>query len=334
MSPAAGGDWDLVALGEVMLRMAPPRFERLRTARRLDVVVAGAQFNVCADLARLGRSTTFLTQLPASDLGLLAADACRAHGVDLSHARTIPGARMGLNFLEFALAPRAPINVFDRQGSAASRIDEASFDWAAALRGSRYAHTDGILPGIGPGTLAAARTFLREARAQGARTTFDLNYRAHVWRLEDARAAWADLLTLVDIVVVNPAVTATVFGFEGDDEAVARYYADRFGCRTVLVTRREIDGGLHGTWRSLALHDGEIAAGRPASFEVVDRFGTGDAFLAGFLHAHVAHDLEFSLSFANAACALAHTIEGDVLQADHEEVLAIMNGDVDLRVRR
>jgi 2-dehydro-3-deoxygluconokinase len=325
---------DMVGLGEVMLRMAPPRFERLRRTTRLDVVVAGAQLNVCAAMARLGRSTTFLTALPANDLGTLAVDTCRAHGVDMSHVLRPHGARMGLNFLEFAVAPRAPLAIFDRAGSAASTIDEHSFDWRRLVAGARYAHTDGIFPGVGTGTLAATRAFLAAAREAGAQTTFDLNYRQHVWSPHDARAAWEQLLPLVDVLVASPGVAQEVFGYNDADEDLARRFADTYGIATVLVTRREIRGGMAGRWSSLGYVADHVIRGRPVDFEVIDRFGTGDAFLAGYLHAVVDHGPEDALHYANAACALAHTVEGDVLQASHEEVLAIMHGDIDLRVRR
>src|SRR5579864_4610156 len=91
--------YDLVSLGEVMLRMSPPKFERLRRARSLDIQVAGAQLNVAADLARLGKKTAFLSKLPANELGQLAYDTCLSYGVDMSHVQMITGARMGVNYL-------------------------------------------------------------------------------------------------------------------------------------------------------------------------------------------------------------------------------------------
>src|SRR5260221_11933536 len=98
--------YDLLSLGEVMLRMSPPRFHRLRRATNLDVYVAGSQLNVAANLARLGKHTAFLSKLPDNDLGLLAYDTCTSYGVDMRYVRMMPGARMGVNYLEFPAAPR------------------------------------------------------------------------------------------------------------------------------------------------------------------------------------------------------------------------------------
>src|SRR5215510_2029537 len=112
--------YDLVSLGEVMLRMSPPRFQRLRRASTLDIYVAGSQLNVAANLARLGKRTAFLTKLPDNELGLLAYDTCLSYGVDMSHVPLTPDTRMGVNYLEFTVTPRTGVTVYDRQNSAAS----------------------------------------------------------------------------------------------------------------------------------------------------------------------------------------------------------------------
>ena len=125
---------DLVSLGEVMLRMSPPRYERLRQATRLDVRVAGSQLNVAANLAQLGKRTAFVSKLPANELGLLARGACQGYGVDVSHLQLVEGARMGVNYLEFGATPRAEVAVYDRAGSAASSIAASDFAWTEITR--------------------------------------------------------------------------------------------------------------------------------------------------------------------------------------------------------
>ncbi|MBL8155496.1 MAG: sugar kinase, partial [Anaerolineae bacterium] len=170
----------LVSLGEVMLRMSPPRFQRLRTTRSLDVHVAGAQLNVAADFARLGGQGVFVSKLPANELGQLAYDTCLSYGVDMHHVQMIPGARMGINYLEFSLSPRTPVAIFDRQGSAASTIGPDDFEWQAVFSGAQYAHVDGIVPGLSEGCRAATQRYLQTARDLGVTTTFDVNYREHL----------------------------------------------------------------------------------------------------------------------------------------------------------
>ena len=329
---------DLVSLGEVMLRMSPPKHERLRQATQLDVRVAGSQLNVAADLAQLGMKTIFVSKLPANELGLLARNACQGYGVDVSHLMLVEGGRMGVNYLEFGATPRAGATVYDRAGSAASSIAAGDFAWGDITRGARLAYTDGIFPGLGAGCFEATLAFLAAAREQGAVTCFDVNYREHLWTVECARAAWQELLPLVDILATNRSVSEQVFGFEGSDEDLLARYHDAFGCRTVCLTHREMFGVLHGAWSSAALHEGTVFQGRRYEFDVVDRFGTGDAWFAGFLYGYLERELEgdvqVALDFGDALCALAHTIEGDVARVSAEEVIPLLAAEPDLRVRR
>lgn len=329
--------YDLVSLGEVMLRMSPPKYERLRRTRSLDVQVAGAQLNVAANLARLGKKTAFLSKLPANELGLLARDTCLSYGVDMSHVQMIPGARMGVNYLEFTATPRVGVTVFDRQNSAASTISPGNFDLANILSGTKLAYTDGIVPGLSDTCYDAVIEYLKAARQLGCTTCFDVNYREHIWTEAKARECWEALLPLVDIIVTSRSVSENVFGWgkEETDEDIVRHYHDSFGCTLVCLTMREIMGVLRGAWSSIALYNGQIVRGRRFEFDVIDRYGTGDAFFAGLLYGYLERgDAEYALNFGNAACALAHTIEGDVLHASADEVKAIMNGDINLRVRR
>ncbi len=326
--------YDVISLGEVMLRMSPPRFERLRNARQLDVHVAGAQLNVAANLARLGKRAAFLSKLPANEFGLLARDTCASYGVDMQHVPLVPGTRMGINYLEFTTTPRVPVTIFDRQGSAASTITSADFDWPTLLPQTRIAHTDGIFPGLSEGCQAAALTFLQTARASGCLTSFDLNYREHLWTPDAARRCWENLLPYVDVLVASGNVSETVFGFSGTDEHVMRRYAEAFGCKVVCFTARELFGVERGAWQSSALAEGQLYQGRRYEFEVVDRYGTGDAFLAGFLYGYVECGVRFGLDFGNAACALSHTTEGDVIQFSAADVLPLLSETIDLRVRR
>jgi 2-dehydro-3-deoxygluconokinase len=325
---------DLVSLGEVMLRLSPPKYERLRQATRLDVAVAGSQLNVAANFAQLGGTAAFVSQLPANELGALARDTCRGYGVDVSHLRLGAGGRMGVNYVEFGATPRAGVAIYDRAGSAASLIAPADFDWAEITRGARLAYTDGIFPGLGAGCFEATLAFLAAARAQGAITCFDVNYREHLWTVERARAAWQEILPLVDILATNRSVSELVFGYEGTDETLLTAYRDSFGCRTVCLTQREMFGVLRGAWSSKALHEGVEVQGRRYEFDVVDRFGTGDAWFAGFLYGTLAGHVQFALDFGDALCALAHTIEGDVARIAAAEVLPLLAAEHDLRVRR
>ena len=224
--------------------------------------------------------------------------------------------------------------VYDRAGSAASSITAGDFAWVEVIQGARLAYTDGIFPGLGVGCFEATLAFLTAAREQGALTCFDVNYREHLWSIERARDAWREILPLVDILATNRSVSELVFGFTGSDGELLTHYHDAFGCGTVCLTTREMSGVLRGAWSSRARHEGTVLQGRRYEFDVVDRFGTGDAWFAGFLYGYLERDVQFALDFGDALCALAHTIEGDVARISAAEVMPLLTAEPDLRVRR
>lgn len=332
--------YDLIALGEPLLRLSPPKHIQLRRAASFDACVVGSQLNVAANLARLGKRTALLTRLPDGPLGLLALDAIRGYGVETSHIRLVPGGKLGVTYVEFSAAPRPPLAVYDRAGSAAAGTTAADFEWDALCGETSAVYTDGIFPGLARGCREAALEFLTVARRLGRLTCFDLNYREHLWTPASAREAWSELLPLADIVITNRNVSETVFGFRGksesDDEGLLRQYADRFGCRLVCLTRRESLGLARGAWSSTALSAAGVFHGRRREFDIVDRYGTGDAFVAGLLFAQLERpgDVAYALDFGGALCALSHTIEGDVAHVAPADVAAAMGEEVDLRLRR
>lgn len=330
-------EFDLVSLGEPLLRLSPPGFGQLRRASSFDVQVAGAQYNMAADLANLGRRTALVTKLPDNPLGMLVVDTCRSNGIDTRYVRLVPGARMGVTYVEFSVAPRAPLSVFDRAGSAASSISPDDFDWDEILAKTSHVYTDGIFPGLSSSCCEAAVFFFDAAKRKGRVTCFDVNYRAHLWTPNAAHVAWSRVLANVDILVTNQGVSELVFGFAGSDEDIMRRYAGEFGCKVVCLTSREIHGLQKGAWKSLALVRGEVVHGRRFEFDIVDRYGTGDAWFAGFLHAYMetgGENIEYALNFANGLCALSHTTFGDVAHFMPQDVKAILGNETDLRVKR
>lgn len=326
--------YDLISLGEPLLRLSPPGFTQLRRTSSLDLFVVGSQLNVAANLARLGSKTAFLTKVPSNPLGQLTIDSCSSYGIDVSHIKTLDGGKMGVTYVEFSAAPRTALAVYDRAGSAASTITPDDFDWDDLLFRSRFAFTDGIFSGLSPTCSAATDAFFDSAKRCGCMTCFDVNYRQHLWTEESAKVAWSRTLHQVDILVTNRDVSERIFGYSGTDEELMRAYSESFGCKVVCLTSREIHGLQRGAWNSKAYSGGTSHEGQRIEFNIVDRYGTGDAWFAGFLYGYSEGDLQFALNFGNAACALAHTIEGDIAHITDSDVRSIMDGKADLRVKR
>jgi 2-dehydro-3-deoxygluconokinase len=295
----------------------------------------GAQWNVAADLAQLGKKTAFLSRLPENELGAWAIAQSAALGVDMSQVILTPNSRIGVIFVEFGAEPRGHGHLYDRVGSAASQMTAADYDWEQVLSGTRLAYTDGVFPGIGKGCLEAALSFARATKKVNGKLCFDVNYRQSLWKPEEAHRVYREILPYVDILVTNRDVSEGIFGYRGSDEELLRQWQTDFGCELVCMTARESMGSLHGAWSSMALNQGTLYRGRRMEYEVVDRFGTGDAFLAGMLKGYLDElPIDAALEFGNASCALAHTVEGDPLIVSPGEVAAFIKDGYDARTRR
>lgn len=313
--------YDLVSIGESMLRLTPPKFERLRRMSSLDVHMCGSQQNIAANVARLGLKTAFLTKLPDSELGHYALDFCMSCGVDASHIKLVDDARMGLNFIEFGCTPRNSKAIYDRKGSAASTMMPSDFDFESILCNTRIAYTDGIMPGLSQNCLKTIMAYLQCAKAAGCKIAFDINYREHLWSVEVAKKVYEEILELVDILIVGKWHSKIIFGIEGTEEEVIKQFADKYSCSIVAMTLRNDVSVTNCDWNSLVCHEGAIIKGEPYTIDVVDRFGGGDAWCGGFLAALLREEtVEEAVNLGNAACALHNTTPGDVAHFTYEEV--------------
>src|SRR6266850_2151248 len=174
--------YDIVTLGEVLVRLAIPSPARFETARQLDLQIGGAEANVAAACARLGLTAAWVSALPANPWGERVRRELAGHGVDCAYVQTTEGARIGTYFLEYGVPPRPVRVLYDRRDSAFARLTPAEVDWAP-LRGARLVHLTGITPALGDSARALVERALREAST----VSFDVNYRATLWSPEQAR---------------------------------------------------------------------------------------------------------------------------------------------------
>ncbi|HVL11892.1 MAG TPA: sugar kinase [Gemmata sp.] len=325
---------DVIAFGEVMVRLAPPHFQRLEQARALDVEVGGAEFNTAAGLARLGRSAAWVSQLPDNPLGRLVANRVREVGVSDEFVRYAPDARCGLYFLEFGAAPRASSILYDRKDSAAAQMRRGVFDWPAIFAGAKWFHVTGITAALSVWAAEAVDEAMHAARAAGVRVSVDLNYRAKLWGREQAAAVMAELLPLCDVLIASEADAEHLFGITGEDfTEVAEGLVEKFRVSTVVGTRREADLVWKNRFAAVAYSGGQTHESAWYEVEIVDRLGAGDALAAGLIHGLLDGDLKKGLDYGAAMGALKHTIPGDIPWIAKEEVEAVLSGQ-GLRIRR
>jgi 2-dehydro-3-deoxygluconokinase len=353
--------WDLVALGEVMLRLDPGD-ERIHTARQFRAWEGGGEYNVARGLSRcFGAETTIVTAFADNPVGRLIEDLVRQGGVDRSHVRWVPydgigrTVRNGLNFTERGFGVRGAVGSSDRANTAASQMTADDVDWEAIFgrEGARWFHTGGVFAALSdttPGVIDAATS---AARRNGTVVSFDLNYRESLWRALGGGAAAQRVLTRlvasVDVLIGNEEDFVAALGLDvaGVDASFDRLEADAYAAmltataerfpnlRAIAVTLRVARTASRNDWGALLWSDGVVyPATTRRDLDILDRIGGGDSFASGLIHGYLAgHPPEVAVEYGAAHGALAMTTPGDTSMATLAEVEALMAG-TGARVRR
>ncbi len=318
--------YDVVGIGEVLLRLASRAPYRLEQARELDVSFGGTEANVLCALARLGLRTAWISALPVNPWGERLGRELRGHGVDTGHVVWRERGRIGTYFLEYGVGPR-PIRVlYDRQDSAFTTLTEDEVDWAV-VRQSRLLHLTGITPALGERPRALVERAVEEAHAGGAVVALDVNHRAALWSAADARGYLESLIPRVQLLFVGQEDARRVFQLDGEPEAVAEGLRRRAPKAIVALTL--------GDRGSVVLADRPFRPTRLYALDVVaDRVGAGDAFAAGFLYGLLAtRDVQHAVDCGTALAALKCTMWGDVALVRPGELEELM-AQPDARIRR
>ena len=313
------GVTDLVTFGETMLRLSPPRGERLETATEFDVQAGGAESNVAVGAARLGADAVWLSKLPESSVGRRIVAELRSHGVQTGVAWTDPNEnRVGTYYLEHGGEPRGMNVIYDRADAAITTVEPDELP-TEALESASHFHTTGITPALSERAAETTTLLLRAAGETGATRSFDLNYRAKLWDSETARATYEALFEHVDTLFVPKRDAREVLDRTGNAVEIAHGLASAFDFETVIVTR--------GSEGAVALRNGEVNEQDVFGAETFDPIGTGDAFVAGYLTKRIAgDDIADALEWAAAAAALKRTIGGDVAVITPEDVASVVDG--------
>ena len=359
--PAEDCRWDLVALGEVMLRLDPGE-GRIATARNLRVCEGGGEYNVARGLRRcFGLRTAVVTALADNPVGRLVEDLMLQGGVDQSHVSWVPydgvgrEVRNGLNFTERGFGVRGAVGCSDRGNTAVSQLRPGDVDWDEifAREGARWFHCGGIFAALGGSTADVAAEAMASARRHGTIVSYDLNYRPSLWKSiggqERAREVNRMLAPLVDVMLGNEEDFSAALGFpvEGVDENLSELDPRRFGqmmasvCDSysnlvvVATTLRAVRSASRNDWSAVCWADGRLheSVTRPG-LEILDRVGGGDSFASGLIFGLLSgFDAQKALEYGAAHGALAMTTPGDVSMATRAEVEALVRGST-ARVQR
>ena len=344
--------WDIVSLGEVMLRLDPGD-GRVHTTRNFQVWEGGGEYNVARGLKRcFGLEATVVTAFADNAVGRLVQDLIYQGGVDQSHIKWVKfdgvgrTVRNGLNFTERGFGVRAAAGCSDRGHTAVSQLKAGEIDWEQIFKaeGARWFHTGGIFCALSETTPDVAREAMEAARKHGAIISYDLNYRDSLWRSiggrERAVAVNRELAPLVDVMIGNEEDFTAALGFEveGVDEQHSKLDVSNFrkmikkavgefsNFKVVATTLRNAKTATVNDWGAICYAGGEFyEAPVRENLEIFDRVGGGDSFASGLIYGFLTgRGPQWAVECGAAHGALAMTTPGDTTMATLAEVERVM----------
>lgn len=353
--------WDLVSLGEVMLRLDPGD-ERIHTTRTFKAWEGGGEYNVARGLKRcFGLQTAIVTAFADNPVGRLIQDFIYQGGVDQSHVKWVPydgvgrSVRNGLNFTERGFGIRAALGCSDRGHTATSQLKPGDINWDEIFgrEGARWFHTGGIFAALSETTPSVAKEAMHSARKHGAVISYDLNYRESLWKAiggkKRAQEVNRELASYVDVMIGNEEDFTAALGFdvEGMDENLSKLDPENFrrmiekavaaypNFKVVATTLRNAKTASFNDWGAVCYSDGVLhRATTRENLHILDRVGGGDSFASGLVYGFlIGREAQWAVECGAAHGALAMTTPGDTTMATVAEVEKVMKG-VSARVAR
>jgi len=345
--------WDLISLGEVMLRLDPGE-KRIWTTRQFEVFEGGGEYNVARGLKRcFGLDTALVTVFADNSIGRLLEDLINQGGVDQSLVRWVPydgvgrTARNGLNFTERGFGVRPALGCSDRGHTAISQLKPGEIDWENifARLGARWFHTGGIFCALSASTPEVAMEAIQAARKHGVIVSYDLNYRDSLWKANGgqkrAQEVNRKIAPYVDVMLGNEEDFSAALGFAvpGADQHLADFQVQGFKkmieaavgeypFKVVATTLRKAKTATKNHWGAICYHEGQFfQATERENLEILDRVGGGDSFASGLIYGFLAgKDAKWAVECGAAHGALAMTTPGDTSMVTLAEVERLMKG--------
>ena len=354
IKPAGSGTFDLLALGEIMLRLDPGE-GRVRTARQFQVHEGGGEYNVARGLRRcFGLKTAVATAFADNDIGRLLEDFVMQGGVATEFIKWLPFDGVGritrnaLNFTERGFGVRGAVGIPDRGHTAASQLKPGDFDWDHIFGelGVRWLHTGGIFAALSDTTPKLVIEAVQAAKKHGTMVSYDLNYRPSLWKSiggqKRAQEVNREIAKYVDVMIGNEEDFTASLGFqvEGADEHLLHIDVTAFkkmietavktfpNFKATATTLRAAKTATINDWAAVAWMDGKFYESRTyPDLEILDRVGGGDSFASGLIYGLMTTgDAQKAVDYGAAHGALAMTTPGDTSMASKDEVEKLMKG--------
>lgn len=346
--------YDIVSLGEVMLRLDPGE-GRIRTTRQFCVWEGGGEYNVARGLRRcFGLRGAIVTAFAQNDVGLLMEDLILQGGLDTSLIKWVDydgigrSVRNGLNFTERGFGIRGAVGCSDRGYTAASQMKAEDIDWDDLFgkQGVRWFHSGGIFAGLSETTPEVVITAMRKAKEHGTIISYDLNYRPSIWEAvgghEACQRVNKEIAKYVDVMIGNEEDFTTCLGLEvpGMDEHVTNIQTESFkkminqataefpNFKATGTTLRTVKTATVNDWGAICWSNGKFyEATHREGLEIMDRIGGGDSFASGFIYGLMElNDAQQAVEYGAAHGALAMTTPGDTTMASLKEVQKQVDG--------
>lgn len=346
--------WDLVSLGEIMLRLDPGDM-RIRTTRNFRIWEGGGEYNVARGLTKcFGLNSTVVTCIVKNEIGYLLLDLINQGGVDTSYIKWFPQdgigrcVRVGLNFTERGFGIRGALGVYDRVNSAASKLKVGDIDWDKIFRkdGARWFHTGGIFAALSDTSAGVVIEATKIARGNGTVVSYDLNYRSSLWEAlggsKKAIEVNREIVKYVDVVIGNEEDFVVALGFKvkGLDKKLTKLEPENYkrmikhfiskypNIKAVATTLRGVKTANINDWSAIIYYDGEFfQAIKRENLEIYDRIGGGDSFVSGLIYGFLSDKPpEIIVEYGAVHGALAMTTPGDTSMASLSEVEKIVFG--------
>lgn len=344
-----------ITFGEIMLRLTPPNYEKIRVASSFEASYGGSEANIALALANLGVDSTFFSVVPDNSLGKSAVRWLRSNDVHctpviLSTPEQTPTHRLGTYYLETGYGIRASEVTYDRKHSAITEFDFSTVDLDILLDGFDWLHLSGITPALSSNCRTFIMNCLKTAKEKGLTVSFDGNFRSRLWTWEEARDYCTGCLPYIDIlfgiepyhlwkdeadhskgdwkdgVPLQPS-------YEQQDE-IFQQFVDRYpNLKCIARHVRYAHSGSENSLKAFMWYNGHTYESKLFTFNILDRVGGGDAFASGLIYA-IIHNYRAMdmINFAVASSVIKHTIHGDANITDNAQTIRnLMNMNYDIK---
>lgn len=337
----------IVTFGEIMLRLSTERHLRFSQAKTFAASYGGGEFNVAVSLANYGMPVEFVTRLPENDIGACALKEMRKFNVESKNV-IYGGERLGLYFLETGAGTRGSKVVYDRSNSSMATIEKGAIDWESVLKDATWFHWSGISPAISEAAADVCLEAIKVAHKLGVTISSDLNYRSKLWKYgKQPHEVMPELLKYSNLISGDIDTALFMLGKNKiapnyqNETSLPVLYDQIFNLcpnlHTIATTLRYSVSASHQRIGGV-LYDGKsiYKADIKEVTPVVDRVGSGDAFMGGLIYGLLkdSSNKQRALNIAVAACCLKHTISGDYNLITLEEIQKLINGNATGKVSR